>query len=74
MNCRECEELIVGALYGELDQETQDRFRAHIDTCADCGSLYAEMRSTLDVMSGRVREDPGQAYWDPPLPIGSGKC
>jgi hypothetical protein len=64
MNCRECEELIVDALYGNLEGEAQERFDDHIASCGDCARAYREMRSTLGVMEGLERPDPGQAYWD----------
>ena len=64
MKCRECEELLVDVLYGELDGEAKDRFEAHAKSCADCARMYAEMRTTLSAMDRREREDPGQAYWD----------
>jgi hypothetical protein len=64
MNCRECEELLVDVLYGELDDNAKERFEAHVETCVDCAVLHAEMRATLGVMNERDRKDPGQAYWD----------
>lgn len=64
MKCRECEELLVEALYGELDEDARGRFDAHLDSCVECARSYREMQSTLRVMEGRERPDPGQAYWD----------
>jgi hypothetical protein len=64
MNCRECEDLIVEALYGELDEEARVHFDAHVESCAGCAETYAKMQSTLRVMDEREQPDPGQAYWD----------
>lgn len=64
MNCRECEDRFVEALYEELDGEAKDRFDEHVATCPDCAESWARMQSTLRVMDGRERPDPGQAYWD----------
>jgi len=64
MNCRDCEALLVEALYDELDAEAKAGFEAHVEHCERCARLYAEMRSTLGAMDGRERRDPGQAYWD----------
>jgi hypothetical protein len=64
MNCRQCEDLLVDALYGELEGEAKERFEAHVQSCADCERMYADMRATLAAMDRRERRDPGQAYWD----------
>ena len=64
MNCRQCEQMIVDALYGELDAEATSRFEEHIGSCPECQRTYAHLRSTLDVMDRYERPDPGQAYWD----------
>ncbi len=64
MNCREFEELIVDALYGDLDADARKQFDAHAESCPACAKGLAEMRSTLAVMDARRRPDPGQAYWD----------
>jgi hypothetical protein len=64
MNCRECEDLIVEALYGELDPEAQSRFDSHIESCNACSETYERLRSTLEVMDEREQPDPGQGYWD----------
>jgi hypothetical protein len=64
MNCREFEELISDALYGELAADDRKRFDAHADSCPACAVAYTEMQSTLGVMEKRERPDPGQAYWD----------
>jgi hypothetical protein len=64
MNCRECEDRIVEALYGELDEGTREGFEAHVASCAGCKETYSKMQSTLSVMDEREQPDPGQAYWD----------
>lgn len=64
MNCRQCEDLLVEALYGELDPEARRRFDIHLESCDGCAATYARMQSTLDVMERREQPDPGQAYWD----------
>ncbi len=64
MNCRECEELFVDVLYGELQGEAAGKFEEHVGSCTDCADTYARMSATLSVMDSRERPDPGQAYWD----------
>jgi hypothetical protein len=64
MNCRECEELLVDALYEELGGGETGEFEAHIGSCPVCADTYNRMRATLSAMDSRERPDPGQAYWD----------
>jgi hypothetical protein len=64
MNCRECEQQLVEALYGELGHDEMAEFERHIEACSGCAQVYSELRATLTVMDGRERPDPGQAYWD----------
>ena len=64
MNCRQCEDLFVEALYGELEPEARRRFDTHLESCAGCAQTYVRMQSTLDVMERREQPDPGHAYWD----------
>jgi hypothetical protein len=64
MNCRECEDIMVDALYSDLEGEAKDRFDEHVQACSECARLVTEMRSALSAMDKREREDPGQAYWD----------
>jgi hypothetical protein len=64
MKCREFEDQILGALYGELDEDSRARLEAHLVSCPDCARLYESMKSTLGVMEMRERPDPGEAFWD----------
>lgn len=64
MRCEHCQDLMVEALYGELEGDAQKRFDEHIVGCEACTAELAEMQSTLEVMSKRERRNPGQAYWD----------
>ncbi len=62
--CDECRGRMVEALYRELDDGAVREFDAHIAGCADCASLFEEMRATLDVMDRRRRPEPGGDFWD----------
>lgn len=64
MRCKDCQEMMVEALYEELGEERLRAFEEHVGSCSDCSGAYAEMRSTLRTMDRRERPDPGQAYWD----------
>ncbi|HEX5133472.1 MAG TPA: zf-HC2 domain-containing protein [Candidatus Krumholzibacteria bacterium] len=64
---KRCEELqgwMAEALYGELDADREREFGAHTEGCAECATLYAQMRATLETMSSRRRPDPGSDFWD----------
>jgi hypothetical protein len=64
MRCQHCQDMMVEALYGELDADAKKRFDDHVVDCEACASQLSEMQGTLDVMSKHERRDPGQAYWD----------
>lgn len=55
---------MVEALYGELDAAHAHELEAHVSSCAECASLYEEMRATAAAMNDRRRPDPGEAYWN----------
>lgn len=48
MRCDEVRELITIFLEGELDRETSERVKAHIDSCENCKSL---MEDSLKIIS-----------------------
>lgn len=64
MTCGRIQELMVEALYRELDDERAREFDAHIAGCAECAALYADMRATAAHVHERHRPDPGDAYWN----------
>ena len=57
-------DLMVEALYGEIDPEDQRRLEAHLDDCEACAQEFAELQDTLDVMAQRERTELPEAYWD----------
>jgi hypothetical protein len=63
MSCARFQELMVDALYGELEPDVAHEFDAHVAGCGACASLRDEMRRTLAVMNERRRHDPGEEYW-----------
>jgi hypothetical protein len=64
MTCETCRDLMVEALYGELDAPRRAAFDEHIARCATCAGEWEEMRATTALMSRRRRPDPGEAYWN----------
>jgi len=63
MNCKQFESVVVDALYQELDPAQQEVFDIHRAGCPDCASIYEKMSVTLDVMSRREHQDPGEQFW-----------
>ena len=64
MTHESAQQYMVKALYGELDAAHAHEFEAHVSSCAECASLYEEMRATTAAMNDRRRPDPGEAYWN----------
>src|SRR5690349_4641018 len=64
MTHERAQELIVEALYGELDAPSLQDFENHLATCAECATLFEEMRATGAAMHERRRPDPGDDYWN----------
>ena len=62
--CKKCEDLLVEALYGELEATDRSWFEAHIETCTSCATTFAEMTGVSKVMTQRVLPEPEPAYWD----------
>lgn len=61
--CEKMQELFVEALYGDLNAEQLAMLDSHLAACSDCKAELAGMRSTLRVMDGRVRPEPGDDFW-----------
>ncbi|HKW14853.1 MAG TPA: zf-HC2 domain-containing protein [Candidatus Krumholzibacteria bacterium] len=64
MTCEQAQELMIEALYGELDAASLHEFEQHVAGCAACARLYAEMRATGATMHDRTQPDPGAEYWN----------
>ncbi|MHB8094934.1 MAG: anti-sigma factor family protein [Candidatus Aminicenantales bacterium] len=63
-NCVKCRDMMVEALYGELDSGDRAFFDAHLATCPACAAEFKDMSAVLKVMDKRVRRDPGPEFWD----------
>jgi putative zinc finger protein len=64
MTCERAQELMVEALYGELDAASMREFEQHVAICAECATLFEEMRATGAAMHERRRPEPGDDYWN----------
>ena len=62
-HCQDIHEMMVEALYDDLDGERRAEFDAHLQTCPDCARLYQEMVETLRLMSARETAEPDEAFW-----------
>lgn len=51
MDCEKCEDLLLGELYGELDEITHAAFRRHTAGCARCAGLLAGYRATRKLVA-----------------------
>jgi hypothetical protein len=56
MNMCDSKELLVGFLYGELDDPSRRAFQQHLNTCGECRNELAELRGTREQI----------ALWTPP--------
>lgn len=61
MNCKQCQEKIVEALYDELAQESRQEFDSHIASCEKCAFQFKRMQETLNTMHCRIRIEPDDA-------------
>ena len=62
-NCQDMHEMMVEALYDDLDGDRRADFDAHLQSCPDCAKQYQQMAETLKVMSQRETAEPDEAYW-----------
>ena len=62
--CRKCREVLIEALYGELDPAEKEAFERHLEACPDCAAERSALSETLGLMDRRRRPDPGPEFWD----------
>ena len=46
MDCERFDQHVMDAVYGELDELSSEALKRHVDGCARCGSVLANLRST----------------------------
>jgi len=63
------EELLSGYLDGALPQASAQRVRIHLEDCADCAQIHAEMRTLREAARATHFEVPAEDEW-PELPQG----
>ena len=62
-DCQDIHEMMVEALYDDLDEDRKAEFNAHLQSCPDCARQYQQMAKTLKVMSKRETIEPDEAFW-----------
>jgi Putative zinc-finger len=62
--CKKCQDVLVEALYGDLDPKQKSFFENHIDSCPSCAAEFRALTQTLKTMDKRVRPEPGREFWD----------
>jgi hypothetical protein len=62
-DCQEIHEMMVEALYDDLDGDRRRQFDAHLQSCPDCARLHQQMADTLRVMSVREVAEPDEDFW-----------
>lgn len=58
MDCSRIDELLVDYLYQELEPAQQERFEAHLQSCARCSEEVASFDQTRGMMQELPEEDP----------------
>ncbi len=62
--CKSIKKQMTDALYNQLPQEAETRFRRHLETCAACAREYEELTALEEVMSKRQRPKMSEVYWE----------
>ncbi len=61
--CKKCRDLLVPALYGELESKDRTLFENHLASCPVCAAEFKGMIETLETMDQRVRREPEEDFW-----------
>jgi hypothetical protein len=64
MNCKQCQDKIVEALYEELTEDTKTEFNAHLVSCKDCSAQYEKMQDTVNIMNKREGVNLNEIDWE----------
>ena len=62
-HCDSMEHLMVDALFGDIDADREATLTSHLQECAACTHVFAEMQSTLDVTKKAPDVLPPESYW-----------
>ncbi|GAB1692829.1 anti-sigma factor family protein [Krasilnikovia sp. M28-CT-15] len=56
MNCDEFVELVTAYLDGQLDADTEQRFRAHLAECDGCDRYLDQIKQTISALGALPRQ------------------
>lgn len=62
--CTRCRSLLGNLVDGDLDRIESELVRAHLDSCASCGSLFRVMSQMGEVLPGMREMEPGPSFVD----------
>ncbi|MFZ2053377.1 MAG: zf-HC2 domain-containing protein [Candidatus Aminicenantales bacterium] len=62
--CKKCRDLLVQALYGELDSKDKVFFEDHLASCPACAAEFKNLSGTLEALDRRVHPEPGEDFWE----------
>ncbi len=62
--CAKYKDRLIEAYYGELAPGDREELDRHVASCPECAAELAALRSTLGLMDGRERTDPGAEFWN----------
>jgi putative zinc finger protein len=61
--CRQMQELMVAALYDDLDTRQQETLDRHLRSCSACAQDYRELQEAVRVMRERESPQRDEAFW-----------
>lgn len=61
--CQQMHEMMVDALYDDLDEAQQKRFHSHLKSCRDCARFYQQLTQTIGVMNARETAERDEVFW-----------
>jgi hypothetical protein len=61
--CQRIHEMMVDALYGELDDGKKAILHTHLKSCRDCAGLYQRLTRTIGVMNARETSERDEVFW-----------
>lgn len=61
--CQQMHEMMVDALYDDLDTGQRKRFHSHLKSCRDCARLYQKLTQTIGVMNARETAERDEVFW-----------
>lgn len=61
--CQKMHEMMVDALYDDLDEGQKVSFHSHLISCTNCTQLYQQLARTIGVMNSRETTERDEVFW-----------